>query len=562
MSAHTFTVPDSARKERLDKFLGENLRDSGISREKIKLAIAAGLAAVNGETCLSPKTSLRPGDTVSIEAAPPPDTLSPEQGEITLLHRDRHLAVLNKPAGLTVHPAPGLAEGTLAHRLIGHFPELAEQGGLRPGIVHRLDKDTSGLMLVALNEKTRLALSRAFAARTVHKVYLALVRGVPKPAAGDISAPIGRHPTLKTKMAILPLEKGGREAKSAYRTLYADPGGRFALLAVAIHTGRTHQIRVHMAHTGHPLLGDAVYGGADARGTAPRQMLHAWKLRFTHPESGKEMTFTCPPPEDFVAVARALAAPPQRVVVTGSAGCGKSSLMAIFREANLPVWSADASVRALYGPGGDGAYLLRKRYGSRFVPEEGAAVDKAALFAAMRESDALRREVENLIRPLARHDLENFRRAHEQGPQIASAARATLNAGGAPLTVAEIPVYLESGWRGQSDWRQNGDHAAKRPAPEGIKDLLVGIYCPFALRKERMMRGRGWDEATIATMEAWHWPEDKKICAADLVLDNSGSLEDLRRRAKSLIRLLERLREHAAAKTERMLRALWEEKHG
>ncbi len=551
MNAMVFTVPDSARGLRLDKFLCDCLRETGVSREKIKQAIAAGLALRNGEVCSSPKIPLVPGDVIAIAVAPPPAALMPEAGELAVLYHDRDIAVLNKPPHLTVHPAPGQADGTLAHRLLRHFPELADQGGLRPGIVHRLDKDTSGLLLVALTEKSRLALSRAFAVREVHKEYLALVHGVPKPAAGGINAPIGRHPALKTKMAVVSPDKGGREAASSYRTLYADPAGRFSLLAVAIHTGRTHQIRVHLTHMGHPLLGDRVYTKAETRIQAPRQMLHAWKLRFGHPESSEEMAFTCPPPGDFSGTIRDLAATPQRVVVTGSAGCGKSSLLAAFREAGLPVWSADESVRRLYAPGGDGAYMLRKRYGDRFVPEEAAAVNKAALFAAMRASAELRREVEGLVHPLARHDLEDFRRTRDQGEKPSA------------LTVAEVPLYLESGWRnaGPAALPRKTGSAGAIGAANAVGDILIGIYCPFALRRERLMRGRGWDESAVATMEAWQWPEDKKIRAADLVLDNSGSPDDLQRRAKALIRVLARLRKHAAERLEHTLRSLWEDTH-
>ncbi len=567
MNTRVLTVPASARGLRLDRFLGEALREAGISREKIKAAVAAGQATRNGAVCAAPKTPVFPGDVITVAVAAPADSLAPEHGEVALLYRDEEIAVLNKPAGLTVHPAPGRPEGTLAHRLVRLFPELAEQGGQRPGIVHRLDKDTSGLMLVALTEKARLRLAGAFAAREVQKEYLALVRGTPRPASGDINAPVGRHPTIKTKMAVLPPEKGGRAASSSYRTLHADPRGRFALLAVAIHTGRTHQIRVHCAHAGHPLIGDTVYGGPEKTafgGTVPfragnaaaRQMLHAWKLRFTHPESGEEMDFTCPPPPDFTAAVRILAAAPQRIVVTGSAGCGKSSLIAVLRDAGLPAWSADDCVRRMYAAGGDGAYLLRGRYGPRFVPDEKAAVDKAALFAAMRESDTLRREVERLIHPLVRCDLESFRALHESRPD------------GPAATVAEIPLYLESGWRGRdggtaSRHGQDGTRgpSAKTAAPAAPDELLVGIYCPFAVRKQRMMRSRGWSEETIAAMEAWQWPEDKKIRVADLVLDNSGSPEDLRRRAASLVRVLARLRERAATRASNAICALWEDEH-
>ena len=420
---HSFTVTPEHAGQRLDRFLGDamaGLSDAdghadAISREKVKRAIRDGAATVQGRACTVPNTRVEPGQTVTLTLAVPAARVTPEEGELAVLYRDAAIAVLDKPAGLTVHPCPSCPEGTLVHRLVRHFPELAAQEGFRPGIVHRIDKDTSGLLLVALTEAVRLELSRAFAEREVNKEYLALVHGVPAPA-GDIDAPIGRHPLHKVKMAVVPENRGGKPARSAWRVLLADPGGRFALVAVRIFTGRTHQIRVHMAHLGHPLWQDAVYGPGeqlppDMAGQPefpPRQMLHAWQLAFRHPETGEDMHFTCPPPPDFAALALRLSRRMQRVVVTGSPGCGKSALMRQLEDAGLPVWSADAAVARLYEPGGGGHHLLRGRYGDRFVPAPEGPVDKRALFEAMRADDALRREVEEMIHPLARHDMNAF----------------------------------------------------------------------------------------------------------------------------------------------------------
>ena len=250
LQRHEFIVPETAQPCRLDAFLGSMLREEGVSREKIKQAVLSGHVLRNGEPYAKPSASVFPGDSIIASLPAPVTAIMPEQGELTILWHDEHLAVCDKPAGLTVHPAPGLTEGTLAHRLLHHFPELAEQGGLRPGIVHRLDKNTSGLMLVALTETARLAMAESFAARTVKKEYLALVYGVPTKREGSITAPIGRDPKSKTKMAIVPVTQGGKEAHSEYKVLFADPENRFSLVRVAIHTGRTHQIRVHMRHIG------------------------------------------------------------------------------------------------------------------------------------------------------------------------------------------------------------------------------------------------------------------------------------------------------------------------
>ncbi|MDR3073634.1 MAG: dephospho-CoA kinase [Deltaproteobacteria bacterium] len=531
--ARVFTVGGETAPCRLDAFLGGVLRGEGLSREKIKQAIVSGLVSLNGSPCAEADTKVFPGDAITAALAAPSTTLSAEAEPISLLWRDAHLAVLNKPAGLTVHPAPGRESGTLAHRLLHHFPELAAMGGRRPGIVHRLDKDTSGLLLVALTEEARLAMSGAFAERAVKKEYLALLQGVPEQAAGSITAPIGRSPTNKTTMAVVPETRGGKTARSDYTLMHADPGGRFSLARVAIHTGRTHQIRVHLRHIGHPLLGDAVYGRPDAacpgKDRKGRQMLHAWKLAFTHPLTGEDLAFSLPPPDDFLALAADLATPMRRVVVTGSPGGGKSAVTKALGEAGLPVWSADAAVRHLYEKGADGWYLLARRYGSRFVPDDNSGVDKGALFEAMRASDELRREVERLIHPLLEHALLRFWDEQEKR--------------GAAAVAAEVPLALEAGW------------FSSRNARRG--ETLVGVYSPFATRRDRLARLRGWPDEMIAAMESWQWPEDKKIRAAGLVVDNSGSLEDLCRRAASLVGVLAVLRRRETRRMREYFASLW-----
>ncbi|MGE4298658.1 MAG: dephospho-CoA kinase [Desulfovibrionaceae bacterium] len=545
---HALTVPATARGDRLDRFLGNALRGADLSREKLKTAIRAGQVTVDGAAWTRPSDTLRGGETIVVAVATPRTAVTPEKGELAVLYRDASLLVLDKPAGLTVHPAPSQPEGTLVHRLVHHFPELAAMEGFRPGIVHRIDKDTSGLLVVALREGARLALAKAFADRAVDKEYLALVHGCPEKDRGGIDLPIGRHPTHKTRMAVL--AHGGRPARSAWRVLHRDPGGRFALLGVRIFTGRTHQIRVHLSHMGHPIWGDALYGGAPGRDApralrllAPRQMLHAHRIAFTHPATGERLAFAVPPPPDFMRLALHLSRQPQRVVVTGLPGCGKSALSGLLAARGHPLFSADQTVAALYEPGADGWAMLRQRFGDRFLIQAGATgrrdgqnaarqdkgvqqgtgIDKAALFRAMCDDPAVRREVEACIHPAVMHRLDLFWREH-------AAARAAL---------AEIPLALEVGWRAGPD------------------TVLVGVRCPRATRLARLAANRGWDEATLAAMEAWQWPEEKKLAACDLVADNSGGRDALDAAVRDLDTRLAALRRARMRALAARLATLW-----
>jgi 23S rRNA pseudouridine1911/1915/1917 synthase len=526
-------VSPQAAGERADRFIAAALAGDAISRGKIQRAISDGQLLIDNTVCTSPKTKLKSGQHIVFSMEAPAACVSPEEGELEVLYRDAHMLVINKPAGLTVHPAPSCPEGTLVHRLLHHFPELEAQEGFRPGIVHRIDKDTSGLLLIALTEQARLALSDAFAGRRIHKEYLALVKGIPEGDSGEIDAPVGRHPTHKTRMAVV---RGGREALSTWRVLLADPHGGggtgWALVAVRIHTGRTHQIRVHMQHTGHPLWGDALYGGMPGREelqttpalaqTATRQMLHAWKISFDHPVTGAPMQFTLPPPADFGTLIRDLGSRCQRVVITGMPGCGKSAVLGLLRDRGIPVWSADACVASLYAAGGDAWHGLRGRFGDRFVPDESSPVDKQALLKAMQTDAAIRREVEDIVHPAVRHNLEQFWLAHT----------------GAALAVAEIPLFLETGWKKEAD-------------------VLVGIFTPMHMRQQRLREKRGWTDATIASMDAWQWPEADKMRACGMILDNSGPEAELPRKTAALAAQLAVLRMHRLDRLEARARTLW-----
>lgn len=295
---------------RVDRFLAE--RFAGLSRSRVKGLIEQGLAWRDGVALRQPAEAVRAGSVYSL-APPAPVAARPQAQDIPfpILYEDADIIVLDKPAGLVVHPAPGNPDGTLVNALLAHCGDSLTGVGAerRPGIVHRLDKDTSGVMVVAKNELANAALTQAFAARNLDRFYLALVWGVPNPASGEIDAAIGRDPRDRKRMAVR--DSGGKRALTRYRTL-ASHQGAVSLLECRLGTGRTHQIRVHLASIGHPIVGDPVYfrripAAAKALSDEnrrllldfPRQALHAARLGFAHPRTGAALSFTTAPPADM-----------------------------------------------------------------------------------------------------------------------------------------------------------------------------------------------------------------------------------------------------------------------
>lgn len=277
--------------ERLDLFLVQEVAE--LSRSQLKRLIERGLVLVNGQPG-RPGQKLRAGDRVSLTVPPPGrSALEPEEIPLSVVYQDDELLVLDKPAGLTVHPAPGHPSGTLVNALLAICPDLRGIGDtVRPGIVHRLDKETSGLMVVAKGHRAHLSLSRQMKERKVKKGYLALVSGELKPGEGVIDAPIARNPRHRKRMAVV---AGGREARTRYRVLRSN--GEYSLVEAFPETGRTHQVRVHFASLGHPLVGDGVYGKRSP--FLGRQFLHAHLLGFSHPDTGEWREFTSPLPPDL-----------------------------------------------------------------------------------------------------------------------------------------------------------------------------------------------------------------------------------------------------------------------
>jgi len=300
----TYTVPDTIRRERADKVLARAFPEH--SRVAFQRALEAGLVKADGKVIGQADEVLR-GQVLEFSF---PETTVAELKAVDIplnvIFEDKHLIVLNKAAGMVVHPGTNTGEDTMVHALLSHCAgELSGIGGVeRPGIVHRLDKETSGLLVVAKNDAAHRALSDQFASRTLTKEYIALVSGVPKAGSGTIDSAISRHPVHRHRMTV---GEGGRPSRTDW-TVEKKFGGLAALVRCRIHTGRTHQIRVHLKSIGHPLLGDPTYGWKPnpALPVPPRVMLHAEHLVFTHPVTGKVMDLNAPLPKDFKQLLTAL----------------------------------------------------------------------------------------------------------------------------------------------------------------------------------------------------------------------------------------------------------------
>lgn len=566
--------------ERLDSFLS---RESGISRSKIKKLIENkedSFVKINGQTAHNAAQKLFEGQEVSLIVPEYTSQLQAEYADIPILYKDEHIAIVDKPAGLIVHPGPSCKEQTLAHYLLGLFPELQSVEGLRPGIVHRLDKETSGLMIIALTEEARLNLAEDFAERSVEKTYLALCQGA-IPMSGECLEPLGRHPTNKVKRAVVPVSNGGKEAHTEWQVLYpktahtrlanaqvkipqtathrsntlqgnithkkasyvdvAAEMQNISLVEIQIHTGRTHQIRVHMDHMGYTLLGDKVYG--DHSNRAKRHMLHAWKIAFQHPITDEALSFCSTPPEDFMEILFNNLKKEQhknKLIITGNAGSGKSLAASILQEKGCAFFSADECIAQLYQPGADGWTLLRGHYGFQFTPDDDKPVDKVNLALAM-QHDILRKEINAMLHPLVFAHLKDFFHEHEADT----------------LCIAEIPLWHEIQQNQPITGKVTGKNNAevsKSTNPKDLnfndinllnssindKNIMTLSICSDQETRHARLTQRGWSMDNIAHTDAWQWSQEDKAQASDYAIENNGDRTDLHKKIDTLLVQIEK----------------------
>lgn len=300
-------VTEEEAGDRLDGFLAEQLAD--LSRSRVQKLIAQEQVRLNGAVCTAKKALVQVGDRVQMTIPDvTPLALAPEAIALDVLYEDAELLIVNKPAGLVVHPAPGHTQGTLVNALLWHCrtatgeSTLSGIGGVqRPGIVHRLDKDTTGAIAIAKTDQAHLHLQAQFQAKTARRDYLGIVYGAPKTNSGTVEAAIARHPVDRQKMAIVPEAKGGRRAVTHWQI--QERLGNYTLMQFALETGRTHQIRVHTTHLGFPIVGDPLYGSGKSVGVnLPGQALHAWRLQLQHPVTGELVEAIAPLPPHFTTL--------------------------------------------------------------------------------------------------------------------------------------------------------------------------------------------------------------------------------------------------------------------
>jgi 23S rRNA pseudouridine1911/1915/1917 synthase len=297
-------IVDSDTEPRLDSWL--SLQSPDFSRSRWQKLIALGHIQIANRICSDKKYKLKAGDRVCIHIPEPePLDLVPENIPLEILYEDEHLLIVNKPAGMVVHPSAGHNTGTLVHALLAHCPLSSIGGVQRPGIVHRLDKDTTGAIVMAKTDFAHQHLQQQLQAKTARREYLGIVYGTPKVESGTIDLPVGRHPVDRLRNTVLPIEQGGKSAVTHWQI--EERLRSFSLIKFRLETGRTHQIRIHAAKMGHPIVGDPVYGSGRSIGVnLPGQALHAWHLQLIHPHTGELISVTAPIPSYFSTLLQVL----------------------------------------------------------------------------------------------------------------------------------------------------------------------------------------------------------------------------------------------------------------
>lgn len=297
-------IVDSDAEPRLDSWLSLQLPD--FSRSRWQKLISLGHIQIENRVCSDKKYKLKAGDRVCVHIPDPePLDLIPEAIPLDILYEDEHLLIVNKPAGMVVHPSAGHSAGTLVHALLAHCPLSSIGGVQRPGIVHRLDKDTTGAIVIAKTDFAHQHLQQQLQAKTARREYLGIVYGTPKVESGTIDLPVGRHPVDRLRNTILPIEQGGKSAVTHWQI--EERLRSFSLIKFRLETGRTHQIRIHAAKMGHPIVGDPVYGSGRSIGVnLPGQALHAWHLQLIHPQTGDLVSVTAPIPSYFLTLLQVL----------------------------------------------------------------------------------------------------------------------------------------------------------------------------------------------------------------------------------------------------------------
>lgn len=510
-----FSVGQEDADSRLDMLVLKYFPGDPPARSQVKTWIKDGLILVDGIPCFKPSQRLFPDRKVLVRAGPASTGPLPLKGRLEEFYKDDHILVLNKQAGISVHPAQSLNEPTLVNHLLERYSCVADKfSGDRPGIVHRLDKNTSGLMVVALDPQSASRLAKSFHDREVGKKYLAIVAGCPDKDHGQISSSLGRDPKTRVKMTVV---SEGRPAMTEYQVLYCGMEKKWSLVRVEILTGRTHQIRAHMSKLGHPVLGDSLYGGSITSSwgfkqkllskLVRRQLLHSARLEFIHPETENKMCFTKPPPKDFLRPLLYMERRPQRVVITGAVGSGKSAVMSFLAEMGHPVFVADKCVAELYEPGNDGWRIIKNRFGSRFIDGEGQPVNKTRLARAAFGDKHILTELGHLIHPLVRHRLDVFWKKHRDKR----------------MAFAEIPLIFEAGM-------------------EHDCDFIAGVFCPDELRYSRLSKNRDISSKQLDLIDKSQQSQASRISRCAMALDNSARLEDLRHKVHALTRVLRCLR--------------------